>query len=118
MARSEDSAVRDIPSVVGTPARLLRATGLVAGLFLAGTVSCRVVEGATVWDSFYMTVITITTVGFAEQFPLSPASSASVCSRCAVRAREVGGTAILQTPWHRAPGFMPRTSNPGHGSLY
>ena len=73
MARSEDSAVREIPSVVGTPARLLRATGLVSALFLAGTVGYRVVEGAPVWDSFYMTVITITTVGFAEQFPLSPA---------------------------------------------
>jgi voltage-gated potassium channel len=76
MARLEDSAVGVAPSVVGTPARLLRATGLVTALFFAGTVGYLVIEGAPVWDSFYMTVITITTVGFAEQFPLSPAGEA------------------------------------------
>ena len=69
MTRSENSAATG----VGTPARLFRATGLVAGLFLIGTLGYRVVEGAPLWDAFYMTVITITTVGFAEQFPLSPA---------------------------------------------
>ena len=63
-------------TLVGTPARLLRATGLVSALFLAGTVGYRVIEGAPVWDAFYMTVITITTVGFAEQFPLSSAGEA------------------------------------------
>ena len=69
MTRSENSAATG----VGTPARLFRATGLVAGLFLIGTLGYRVVEGAPLWDAFYMTVVTITTVGFAEQFPLSPA---------------------------------------------
>ena len=76
MARSENSATTGTATLVGTPARLFRATGLVAGLFLIGTVGYRVVEGAPLWDSFYMTVITITTVGFAEQFPLSPAGEA------------------------------------------
>ncbi len=54
-----------------TPARLFRATGLVALLFLGGTVGYRFVEGADWWEAFYMTVITITTVGFGEVFPLS-----------------------------------------------
>ena len=60
-------------SVVGTPSRLLRASLLIAGLFLVGTVGYRMVEGAGWWESFYMTVITITTVGFGEVFTLSPA---------------------------------------------
>ncbi len=72
MARSEDVVATGTAMLVDTPARLFRATALVAGLFLIGTLGYRVVEGAPWWDAFYMTVITITTVGFAEQFPLSP----------------------------------------------
>ena len=71
MARSEDVVATGTAMLVDTPARLFRATALVAGLFLIGTLGYRVVEGAPWWDAFYMTVITITTVGFAEQFPLS-----------------------------------------------
>ena len=63
-------------TVVGTPSRLLRATLLVASLFLGGTIGYQLIEGAGWWLSFYMTVITITTVGFAEAFPLSPAGQA------------------------------------------
>ena len=58
-------------TAVRTPARLLRATALVALLLLGGTVGYRYVEGADWWEAFYMTVITITTVGFNEVFPLS-----------------------------------------------
>lgn len=38
---------------------------------ILGTVGFMFIEGWTVWDSFYMTVITISTVGFAEVHPLS-----------------------------------------------
>lgn len=64
------------PTVVATPYRLFRATALVAGLFAAGAAGYRLVEGAPWWDAFYMTVITITTVGFGHVFPLSPAGQA------------------------------------------
>ena len=73
MARLEDAAVSMTATVVGTPARLFRATALVCGLFLTGMAGYRVVEGAPWFDALYMTVITITTVGFGEAIPLSPA---------------------------------------------
>ena len=63
-------------TIVATPYRLVRATALVLGLFLTGAAGYRVVEGAPWWDAFYMTVITITTVGFGHVFPLSPAGQA------------------------------------------
>jgi voltage-gated potassium channel len=73
MARSDDAVVTGAVSGVGTPARLLRATVLLAGLFLGGMGGYMVVEGAPWFDALYMTVITITTVGFGEAFPLSQA---------------------------------------------
>ena len=63
-------------TAVATPYRLARATVLVLGLFLAGAAGYRLVEGAPWWDAFYMTVITITTVGYDHVFPLSPAGEA------------------------------------------
>ena len=63
-------------TVVATPYRLARATVLVLGLFIAGAAGYRFVEEVPWWDAFYMTVITITTVGFGHVFPLSPAGQA------------------------------------------
>jgi len=40
-------------------------------LSLIGTAAYAVVEGAELWDSFYMTVITVTAVGYDEHIPLS-----------------------------------------------
>ncbi len=51
--------------------RLIRSIGLLAVLFTVSTVIYRVVEGAGWWDAFYMTVITLTTVGYREVWPLS-----------------------------------------------
>ena len=73
MARSEDFAATGTGTAVDTPARLLRATVLVTGLFLGGMGGYMVIEGASWFDALYMTVITITTVGFGEAFPLSEA---------------------------------------------
>lgn len=38
---------------------------------MGGTVGYRLIEGAGWWDAFFMTVITLTTVGYGEVFPLS-----------------------------------------------
>ncbi|AGF50848.1 potassium channel [Synechocystis sp. PCC 6803] len=45
-----------------------------AGLFVVGTAWYRYVEDWTWLDAFYMTTITLATVGFGETHPLSPAS--------------------------------------------
>jgi voltage-gated potassium channel len=44
---------------------------LIAGVFVAGTIGYVLLEGASVLDAFYMTGITLTTVGYREVFPLS-----------------------------------------------
>lgn len=53
--------------------RLLTAISLVVGLCLAGTLGYHLIEGMSWLDGLYMTVVTITTVGFAEVKPLDAA---------------------------------------------
>src|SRR5262245_52544619 len=53
------------------PKRLATSGLLLAGIFVGGTVGYHLLEGAAWWDSFYMTVITLTTVGYREVFPMS-----------------------------------------------
>jgi len=43
----------------------------VIGVFAAGTIGYRTLEDASWWDAFFMTVITVTTVGYEEEVPLS-----------------------------------------------
>ncbi len=52
--------------------RILVSAGLLLGLTLAGVFGYRLIEGASWVDAFYMTVITLSTVGYGEVFPLSP----------------------------------------------
>ncbi|MEI6667236.1 MAG: potassium channel protein [Acidobacteriota bacterium] len=49
------------------------AVALLLSVLAAGTLGYQLVEGWSPWDGFYMTVITITTVGFKEVHPLSRA---------------------------------------------
>jgi voltage-gated potassium channel len=44
---------------------------LILALLVLGTVGYVLIERWTIWDAFYMTVITITTVGYGEVHPLS-----------------------------------------------
>jgi voltage-gated potassium channel len=53
--------------------RLLLPVAVLVGRLAAGTLGYQLVDGWGWFDSLYMTVITITTVGFAEVHPLSPA---------------------------------------------
>jgi len=51
--------------------RLIFAIGLLISVLLAGVVGYRVVEGWDFFDSLYMTVITIASVGYNETHPLT-----------------------------------------------
>lgn len=51
--------------------RLLFIAGLLTAAVLIGTVGFVVVEGWPVFDSFYMTLMTLTTVGYGEVHPLT-----------------------------------------------
>jgi voltage-gated potassium channel len=50
---------------------LFRSLSLVLVVLLIGTLGYHLIEGWGFWDAFYMTVITITTVGYKEVAPLS-----------------------------------------------
>jgi voltage-gated potassium channel len=52
------------------------ASSLIVGAFVVGTVGYMVVEGWPFWDAFYMTAITLTTVGYREVHPMSRAGEA------------------------------------------
>ena len=47
------------------------AVGFVLAVFVVGTAGYVVIEGWSPWDALYMTVITVTTVGYREVHPLS-----------------------------------------------
>lgn len=51
--------------------RLAHSALLLASVIVFGTVGYMLIEGAAWWDSLFMTVITLTTVGYQEVFPLS-----------------------------------------------
>jgi voltage-gated potassium channel len=47
------------------------ATVLLIAIVVAGTIGYMLIEGWSAWDAFYMTVITVTTVGYREVHDLS-----------------------------------------------
>lgn len=55
---------------------MFRVAVAVVTILAIGTVGYMVFDHASVFDAFYMTTITVTTVGFSEVFPLSPAGRA------------------------------------------
>jgi voltage-gated potassium channel len=52
------------------------AVVLLAMVFAGGTAGYMLIEGWSAWDAFYMTVITVTTVGYREIHPMSRAGEA------------------------------------------
>lgn len=58
---------------MGLERRLLRIALVFALIFLLGGVGYALIEGWSWVDAFYMAIITVTTVGFAEVHPLTPA---------------------------------------------
>ncbi len=54
-----------------SPQKILQITGLLSFVLVLGIVGYQVLEGWTFFDSLYMTVITLATVGYAEVRPLT-----------------------------------------------
>ena len=52
-------------------AKIIKATVLVIGIFLIGVAGYHFIEGWNLLDSIWMTVITLSTIGFGESHPLS-----------------------------------------------
>lgn len=53
--------------------QIITGIGLLGFVVVAGTVGYMVIEGVSVFDAFYMVIITVSTVGYAEEFTLSVA---------------------------------------------
>ena len=53
--------------------RLVFVAALIALVLLTGTIGFSVIDGYPPFDAFYMTLITVSTVGYAEIHPLSHA---------------------------------------------
>jgi voltage-gated potassium channel len=49
---------------------------VIVAVHVAGTLGYMAIEGWSAWDAFYMTVITVTTVGYGEVHPMSQAGRA------------------------------------------
>src|SRR5690349_16623108 len=49
------------------------AAGAIAGLMIVGTVGYRLIEGWAWFDCFYMTLITLATIGYNEPNTITPA---------------------------------------------
>lgn len=60
--------------------RILGATGILLVVFILGSVGYHFIEGMGFFDGFYMTFITITTIGFAELTNLS--ASGRILTMC------------------------------------
>ena len=72
---SESSAARELERLLATPALSgwHRSLILLGFVVVGGTIGYMRIEGWGAWDSLYMTVISVTTVGYKEVHPMSRA---------------------------------------------
>jgi voltage-gated potassium channel len=65
-----------VEELTRTRDRLLGVAALLAGCLTFGTIGYKLIEGWSLFDALYMTVITVGTVGYGETHPLSTAGRA------------------------------------------
>jgi len=65
--------VKSLSQLLGAWARLVYSLGALAGVVAVGALGFCLVEGWSLGDSLYMTVMTVTTVGYGPPLPLSTA---------------------------------------------
>src|SRR5215218_11376602 len=65
--------VTELRSRFGSRAQLVYSLAALAGVAAFGTVGFQIVEGWSLSDALYMTVMTVTTVGYGPPKELSPA---------------------------------------------
>lgn len=71
MIRSKIQQANSIPSAFDAVRRILVIVILLTGLVMSGMVGFHYIEGWSFFDALYMSVITMTTVGYMEVHPLS-----------------------------------------------
>ncbi len=71
--KSGHGEIKNMTSLYEMHRRLAGVIGLLLVVLFAGTVGYVLIEGWTWFDAFYMTVITLATIGYGETNPLSPA---------------------------------------------
>src|SRR5262249_22292852 len=83
-SRRSPCRARDMrfPWPLHVPNRLLLARAVPVALVITGTVGFMLIEGWSLFDSLYMTVITLTTVGYLEVHEMSPAGRAFTMALC------------------------------------
>ena len=86
------------------------AVALLVSVIVGGTIGYMLIEGWNAWDAFYMTVITVTTVGYKEVHDLSRAGQL-VHRLPAVRRRRIGALHLHAAGDGRRRGRPPQAAS-------
>jgi len=76
---------------------LIYSGAILVGITLFGTVGYSLIEGWPLHESFYMTIISITTVGYQEVHPSAPWDG------CSPRCFSCWGLGPYSTSWRESP---------------
>ena len=87
---------------------------VILAVHVVGTLGYVLIEGWSAWDAFYMTVITVTTVGYGEVHPMSQAGR--VFTVFVLLTGVIFRAGTLEAAWHIFQGLAV-PPNPARGQL-